>query len=407
MQEPWRNDKWFTSSWNFADEVRQNIHFADHIQIHDVTLRDGEQQAGLIFDYKQKIALAEKMSAMGIHRIEAGMPAVSADDKRVITELAARKDIKSDIFGFARCMVDDVNLAADCGVKGIIIEIPCNEEMITKAYGWTLDKALELSVKASLAAKAAGLYTVFFPIDMTRASMKWSLDLLEHVASEGHMDALAIVDTIGVLAPHTVPYLVKAVKERLPDKPIELHFHDDYGLGAANTIMGLAAGAEVAHTTISAVGERAGNAPYEDVVLSLLTMYGVDLGLDYSQIYPLSKMLREFSGLQFRCNRGITGDHTLDIESGIVTDWYVRSHETDPLITNSYLPSLIGRPDAQIVLGKHSGISSIQYWLAGKNISLDKESMRLLVNDVKNRAYEKHGLLNDQDMEELTAKYRG
>ena len=104
--------------------------------------------------------------------------------------------------------------------------------------------------------------------------MKWSLDLLEHVADNGHMDALAIVDTMGVLAPHTVPYLVKAVKARIPGKPVELHFHDDYGLGAANTIMGLAAGADVAHTTIGAVGERAGNAPYEDVVLSLLTLYG-------------------------------------------------------------------------------------------------------------------------------------
>lgn len=290
MSEKWRNENWFTSSWNFAEEVRNSLHFSDHIKIHDVTLRDGEQQAGLIFDYKQKIALAEKLSEMGIHRIEAGMPAVSAQDRQVIVDLAKRSDIKSEIFAFARCMVDDVKRAADCGVKGVVIEIPCNEEMITKAYGWTMERALELSIQASLAAKEAGLYTVFFPIDMTRASMKWSLDLLEHVADNGHMDALAIVDTMGVLAPHTVPYLVKAVKARIPGKPVELHFHDDYGLGAANTIMGLAAGADVAHTTIGAVGERAGNAPYEDVVLSLLTLYGVDLGLDYSQIYPLSKI---------------------------------------------------------------------------------------------------------------------
>lgn len=401
----WRNDKWFTSSWNFSDEVTKNLHFADHIKIHDVTLRDGEQQAGLIFDYKQKIALAEKMSEMGIHRIEAGMPAVSDQDRQVIVDLAKRSDIKSEIFAFARCMADDVKRAADCGAKGVIIEIPCNEEMITTAYGWTMEKALELSIKASLAAKEAGLYTVFFPIDMTRASMQWSLDLLDHVASNGHMDALTIVDTLGVLNPHTVPYLVKAVKQRIPGKPIELHFHDDYGMGAANTIMGLAAGADVAHTTIGAVGERAGNAPYEDVVLSLLTLYGVDLGLDYSQIYPLSKLLRQISGLPIRTNRGIIGDTTLDIESGIVADWYVKSHDTEPLITNSYLPSLIGRPETKIVLGKHSGISSIDYWLAGKNLTLSTEQKRMLVDDVKARAYEKHGLLDGQDFDELVAKY--
>lgn len=406
MSEKWRNNKWFTSSWNFADPVTENLHFADQIQIHDVTLRDGEQQAGLIFNYEQKITLAEKLSEMGIHRIEAGMPAVSLQDRQVIMELAKRSDIKSEIFAFSRCMAEDVKRAADCGVKGVIIEIPCNEEMITKAYGWNMDKALELSITASLAAKEAGLYTVFFPIDMTRASMKWSLDLLDHVASNGHMDALAIVDTMGVLTPHTVPFLVKAVKERLPGKPIELHFHDDFGLGAANTIMGLAAGADVAHTTIGAIGERAGNAPYEDIVLSLLTLYGIDLGLDYGQIYPLSKLLREFSGLQFRSNRGITGDTAFDIESGIVADWYRKSHETDPLITNPYLPSLTGHPDTRIVLGKHSGISSVECWLAGKNIELTAEQKRLLVDDVKACAYEKHGLLSQEDFDELTAKYR-
>lgn len=213
MSEKWRNENWFTSSWNFAEEVRSSLHFSDHIKIHDVTLRDGEQQAGLIFDYKQKIALAEKLSEMGIHRIEAGMPRrVRPGPAGHSVDLAKRSDIKSEIFAFARCMVDDVKRAADCGVKGVVIEIPCNEEMITKAYGWTMERALELSIQASLAAKEAGLYTVFFPIDMTRASMKWSLDLLEHVADNGHMDALAIVDTMGVLAPHTVPYLVKAVK---------------------------------------------------------------------------------------------------------------------------------------------------------------------------------------------------
>ena len=404
--QPTPGNKWFTSSWNFSSQVTEGLNFSDHIKLHDVTLRDGEQQAGLIFDYNQKIALAEKMSEMGIHRIEAGMPAVSEQDRQVIADLAKRSDIKSEIFAFARCMVDDVKRAADCGVKGVIIEIPCNEEMITSAYGWTMDRALELSIKASLAAKEAGLYTVFFPIDMTRASMNWSLDLLEHVAANGHTDALAIVDTMGVLAPHTVPHLVHAVKARIPNKPVELHFHDDYGLGAANTIMGLAAGADVAHTTIGAVGERAGNAPYEDVVLSLLTLYGVDLGLDYSQIYPLSKLLRSFSGLQIRGNRGITGDTVFDIESGIVADWYAKTHQSNPLITNSYLPSLTGHPDSQVVLGKHSGISSIDCWLAARKIDLTAEEKRLLVSDVKARAYEKHGLLDEADFDQLVAKYR-
>ena len=142
-------------------------------------------------------------------------------------------------------------------------------------------------------------------------------------------------------------------------------------------------------------------------MLSLLTLYGVDLGLDYSQIYPLSKMLREFSGLQFRGNRGITGDTVFDIESGIVADWYMKSHDSDPLITNSYLPALTGHPDAKIVLGKHSGISSVDCYLAARKLDLTKEQKRLLVDAVKERAYEKHGLLDDADFDELAANICG
>lgn len=405
MEEKWKTKDWFTSGWNFLPEVTKNLHFAKNIQIHDVTLRDGEQQAGLIFTHDQKIALAEKMSEMGIQRIEAGMPAVSAQDKQVIIDLAKRTNLKSKIFAFSRCMVDDVKRAADCGVHGVVVEIPCNEVMIKEAYGWSMEKAIDLSIKATLAAKEAGLYTVFFPIDMTRASMTWSLDLLDRVAKEGHMDALAIVDTMGVLNPHTVPFLVKAVKERIPNKPIEIHFHDDFGLGAANTIMGLAAGADVAHTTIGAVGERAGNAPYEDVVLSLLTMYGIDLGLDYSQIYPLSDMLRKFAGIDYRPNRGITGRTTLNIESGIVADWYKRTFKNNPLITNPYTASLIGRPDAKIVFGKHSGLASVECYLAGKGLHLTDDKIRLVVDDVKTKAYEKHNLVSEEEMKKIVEKY--
>ena len=123
--------------------------------------------------------------------------------------------------------------------------------------------------------------------------------------------------------------------------------------------------------------------------------------------YPLSKMLREFSGLQFRGNRGITGDTVFDIESGIVADWYMKSHDSDPLITNSYLPALTGHPDAKIVLGKHSGISSVDCYLAARKLDLTKEQKRLLVDAVKERAYEKHGLLDGADFDELAANICG
>jgi len=267
---PWKADKWFTSPWNFAEEVREGIKFPDRIKIHDVSLRDGEQQAGLVFNKDDKIRLAEKLAEAGVHRIEAGMPSVSDQDKEAIIEIKKRDLGDTEVFAFARCMKEDVKIAVECGVDGIVVEIPSSEHIIENAYRWPVEKAIELSIEATQFAKENGLYTVFFPIDASRAEIDWFLDLIERVATEGHMDALGVVDTFGGLAPHAIPYLVKKIKERI-DKPLEAHFHDDFGLGAANTLMGLASGIEVAHTTITGIGERAGNAPYEDVVLSLLT----------------------------------------------------------------------------------------------------------------------------------------
>jgi isopropylmalate/homocitrate/citramalate synthase len=401
--EKWVSEKWYTSKWNHLEEVTKDFKFQDKIKIHDVTLRDGEQQAGLVLNTDQKIRLAEKMAEVGIHRIEAGMPAVSKQDSDAIKEIVKR-NLGPEIFGFARCMVEDVKRAADCGVKGIVIEIPSNEQMIKEAYGWTLEKAIDLSIKATQAAREAGLYTVFFPIDMSRANIEWVLSLVEKVASDGHMDALAIVDTMGGLTPHTIPYLVDVVKSRI-NKPIELHFHDDFGLGSANSIMGLAAGADVVHTTISASGERAGNASYEDVSLALLTMYGVDLGLNYSQIYPLSKLFRSMVNFPVRRNRGIVGDDIFKIESGIVAGWYQNVKNTNPLLVSPYLPELVGHDSMEIVLGKHSGAPSIDYWLEKCNVKLDEDHKVELLNKIKLIAFQKCGLLDEADFLKCIKEY--
>ena len=169
---PYKSDKWFVSPWNFEDVVTKNLNFAKKIKIHDVSLRDGEQQAGLIFNKDQKVAIAEKLAEVGVHRIEAGMPAVSDQDKSAIEEIVKR-NLGPEIFAFARCMKEDIKKAADTGVTGVIVEIPSSEHIIKYAYKWSLEKAMDLSIEATKYAKELGLYTVFFPIDMTRADMDW------------------------------------------------------------------------------------------------------------------------------------------------------------------------------------------------------------------------------------------
>ncbi|HZK10287.1 MAG TPA: pyruvate carboxyltransferase [Clostridia bacterium] len=406
MKKPWHQEKWFTSSWNFADEVTRDFNFAKDIKFHDVSLRDGEQQAGLIFTKDQKIALAEKMAELGMHRIEAGMPAVSKQDRDAIIEIEKR-NLGMDVFAFARCMREDVLRAVDCGVKNIVIEIPASEHVVEHAYKWEYEKAIELAIDATQCAKENGLYTVFFPIDGTRTELGTFTELITRVANEGHMDALAVVDTFGGLAPAACSYLIKKIKTVI-DKPLEVHFHDDFGLGAANTLMALSAGAEVAHTTITGIGERAGNAAYEDVALSLLTMYGIDTGLKYEKMNELSKMMRDFSGHTIAPNRGIVGPTLADIESGLVADWYANAHKEHPLELSPYDYSLVGHESAKVVIGKMSGISTVDIYLDQLGIECDSREAKLeIVAKIKEKAFLKHGLLTVEEFREIVFKVLG
>ncbi len=400
---PWHTRDWFTSPWNFAPEATKDFHFAEKIKFHDVTLRDGEQQAGLLFTKEQKIALADKMAELGMHRIEAGMPAVSEQDREAIVEIARRYQGPADpeIFAFARCMRQDVLRAADCGVKGIVVEIPSSDHMLRYAYKWDPKKAIELAIDATLCAKECGLYTVFFCIDGSRTDLDDFTTMITRVAGEGHMDALALVDTLGGLAPHACGYMVRKIKSVI-DKPLEVHFHDDFGLGAANTLMALAAGAEVAHTSVTGIGERAGNTPYEDVALSLLTMYGIDTGLRYEKINELSELMRKYSGHTIPSNRGIVGPTLAQIESGIVADWYVNARDEHPLELSPYRYPLVGHRDAEVVIGKMSGIPTVNIYLDRLGLSCDSKEKKLeIVGRIKEKAFAVHRLLTLGEFEEI------
>src|SRR3989337_1810126 len=133
MGQPWKTDKWFVSPWNYLDEVRVGLEFPKKIEFHDVTLRDGEQQAGVELRKDEKVRIAEKLAEVGGHRIEAGMPAVSKQDEAAIREIVKRK-LGPQIFAFCRCVEEDVKRAADCGVDGVIVEIPSSRHLIKHAY---------------------------------------------------------------------------------------------------------------------------------------------------------------------------------------------------------------------------------------------------------------------------------
>ncbi|RME48573.1 MAG: pyruvate carboxyltransferase [Caldilineae bacterium] len=399
-RQPWKTDNWFVSPWNFAEEVRANLHFPDKIQIHDITLRDGEQQTGVAFTKEDKIRIAEGLAEAGVHRIEAGMPVVSPDDAAAIKEIVKR-NLGPQIFAFSRCMVDDVKRAVDSGVSGVVMEVPSSEHIIRYAYRWPLEKAIDLSIESTAYAHEQGLEVVFFPIDFTRAEIGWVLDLIGRVATDGHMDALALVDTFGVTSPHAMQYLVRHVRERFPDTRLEAHFHMDFGMGVANTVMALAEGVEVIHSTVLGIGERAGNVPMEETVMGLLTMYGIDLGLRYDKLYDLSKLVQELSGQAVPTNKPVVGDNLFKVESGIIASWFKNCAYEYATELFPFRWELVGQPSAEIVIGKGSGIDSVKMWLHNLEIeATDEEAMEILMA-VKQFGLTHKRLLTPEEFENL------
>lgn len=397
--QPWKTDNWFVSPWNFADEVRKEFKFAPKIKVHDITLRDGEQQAGIEFNLDDKIAIAEALAEAGVHRIEAGMPAVSPSDEAAIKEIVKR-NLGPQIFAFSRCMVEDVKRAVDTGVTGVVMEVPSSQHIIEKAYRWPLEKAIETSIKSTAYAHEHGLEVVFFPIDFTRSDITWVLDLITRVANEGHMDALALVDTFGVTSPHAMQYLVRQVKARI-NKRLEAHFHMDFAMGVANTIMALAEGVQVMHTTVLGIGERAGNTPMEETAMALLTMYGIDIGLDYAKLTKLAKLVQQRSGIAVPWNKPIVGDMLYNVESGIITSWLKNCGHADATEVFPYRWEVVGQKPAESVMGKGSGLDSVKVWLEEEHMTATEDEVAKILSIVKSFSLERKRLLTKAEFRDI------
>jgi len=396
--EPWRSDRWFSSPWNFLPEIRDRLSLPTAVQVHDVTLRDGEQQAGVVFTTDDKLRIAEALGEAGVHRIEGGLPAVSAADEAAVRGMV-KMGLPSTIYAFSRCMVDDVKRAADCGVAGVVMEIPSSHHLIEKAYRWPVERAIDASIEATSLAHELGLKVSFFPIDATRAGLVEYLDLLERVATDGHVDAVGLVDTFGVLSPHGVQLFVRQTRERL-GVPLETHFHMDFGLGVANTVLAVAEGVEVIQTTVTGIGERAGNTPMEETLLALLTMYGMDTGIRTERFFDISKLVMELAGVAQPSNRPVVGERLFNVESGIITTW-VRNVGDELTESFPFRPELVGQPAPVLVLGKGSGLDSVVMNLDRLGRSATPEQLQPILDEVKARSLEAKGLIDDETFLEI------
>ena len=171
MSEQWKSDNYFVCPSNFAPEAVKDYHFPKKLEIHDVTLRDGEQQPGVAFTKEDKINIAKMLAEVGVHRIEAGMPAVSKSDEEAFREIVRMK-LDSKIFAFCRSLASDIELAADVGVDGVVIEIPSNDELVQYGFRWPLERPFKAVCEACKLAHERGLYVDLFLMDSSRLTVE-------------------------------------------------------------------------------------------------------------------------------------------------------------------------------------------------------------------------------------------
>ena len=403
MSQPWLTDMWFVSPFNYVEEVRRALKLPDKVVVHDTTLRDGEQQPGLVFTKNEKVEIAMALDEAGVDRIEAGMPAVSREDLEAVKEIA-KQGLRAKVMAFSRCLKSDVDLALKCDVPGVVMELPSSKHIIHYAYRWSEEKAISRAVEAIEYAKQHGLYVTFFTIDATRAELDFFRKVVESVHE--HMDSLTIADTFGVCTPYAISYFISKVKEFV-SKPLEIHAHNDFGLAVANTIAAVASGATAVHVTVNGIGERCGNASLEETVMALKLLLGVKTNVKLEKLYELSKLVERLSRVRLPPQKPVTGDNAFRIESGIIAEWWIAVRDVKPTEVVPYLPQLVGRKGVELVLGKKSGKATVAEKLKELGVEATSEQVMKILEELKEASVRKKGPLSMDEFRELVKKVTG
>ncbi|WP_051534221.1 homocitrate synthase/isopropylmalate synthase family protein [Desulfitibacter alkalitolerans] len=387
---PWKGENWWVSQFNFEKEVLDTLELPSKVLIHDSTLRDGEQAAGVIFTKDQKVEIAKMLDNAGVQIIEAGFPAVSPADQEAIRAVC-NADLNAKITCLCRAMEKDIDLAKKCGVSGAIIEVPVSYPRLKYQFEWREEDVIEKALRVVSYAKESGLEAHLFLIDSTRARMEFLESLVTRAVKEAGSDKVTVVDTNGCINPPGIKYLVKKIKSWV-NVPIEMHCHNDFGLGVANSLAGVENGAESISCTLNALGQRAGNSSTEEVAFALECLYGVKTGIDFYKLYEVSQLVKRLSGWSFPPNKPITGDNLFTWEAGIPTAALMKNpHTVEP-----FQPEIFGRKH-EIKLGKKSGKANIHWKLRELGLTLPEERIEKVLEDIKQKAITFERALTDEE----------
>jgi len=361
----------------------------DYIKIFDTTLRDGEQTPGVSLTPEEKLEIARQLDKLGVDTIEAGFPIASKGEMEAI-KLIVKEGLNTEICGLARSSKGDIDAALSCGVGCIHVFIATSDIHLNYKLKLTREQALQRAIEGVEYAKSHGVQVEFSAEDATRSDLDYLKQVYKAVEEAG-ADRIDIPDTVGIMMPAKMYQLVSEIKKTVR-LPISLHCHNDFGMAVANTLLGIEAGAVRAHVTVNGLGERAGNAALEEVVMALHSLYGKKTRINTRLIYETSKLVSELTGIIVQPNKAIVGDNAFGHESGIHTHGVLSM----PLTYEPIEPEIVGRK-RWIQAGKHAGAHGILAELKEMGWQPNEDQLKEIVEKVKELG-DKGKIITDTDL---------
>jgi isopropylmalate/homocitrate/citramalate synthase len=361
---------------NYHTATVAERHLRDDIVVWDETLRDGEQTPGVRFTPAEKLRVAELLSEIGVGVIDAGIPVVSEDEARAVKTIA-HAGLRAKILASARTVAGDVEAVIASGVSHIAIFVAASRVHLKFKLKMGPDEVVAATRKSVRRAKEAGLHVSFVTEDTVRAPFEF-VERLYGAAKEEGAERLVVADTVGVMTPLTFRWYLTEFIQRVRPADLSVHCHNDFGLATANTLSALEVGARTPHVCVNGLGERAGNASLEEVVVALETLYNYRTGIRTERLYELSRLVEELSGIPVAPNRALVGYNAFSHEAGIHTHGVLAHTLTyEPL-----QPSTVGRR-RQMILGKHTGKAALIEKLKERGLSAPDALLLELLHRVK------------------------